>query len=144
VHTAAGSYVANDLSGPAQQRTIDFVRRHTAPGEPILAAPADGGMYFLADRPPPLYDVMFLPGLLDSRADERRAIGELLWKRVRLAIVSTRDTAAFDTGRFGTGYNRLLGAHLRSGRHTAAIGDPREAAGGGYPSRGFRVYELRP
>jgi hypothetical protein len=85
---------------------------------------------------------MFLPGLLESRADERAPIDRLIRRRVRYAIVSTRDTAAFDIGRFGSGYNRLLSAYLRSGRLAASIGRPDQAAGGGYASKGFRVYEL--
>jgi 4-amino-4-deoxy-L-arabinose transferase-like glycosyltransferase len=143
VHTAAGSYIADDRSAPVQQQAIDFVRRHTAAGEPVLALPADAGMYFLTDRPTPLYENMFLPGLLDTRADERAAIARLRRERVRYALVSTRDTAAFDSGRFGEGYNRILGAYLRSGRLVATFGDPSVAPGGGNPSRGFRVYALR-
>ena len=71
VRTARGSFVANDASAPALQRTLDLIDARTAPGEPILALPSDGGVYFMADRPPATYEVMFLPGLLDSRG--RRA-----------------------------------------------------------------------
>ena len=69
VHTAAGDYVGDSRSAGAQQQAIDFLRGHTAPGEPILALPADAGLYFLADRPQALYENMFLPGLLDTEAD---------------------------------------------------------------------------
>jgi hypothetical protein len=143
VHTAAGSYVAEDSSAAVEQKALDFVQTHTAPGEPVLALPADAGIYFLANRPPPLYENMFLPGLIDTRADELAAIARLKRERVRYALLSTRDTSAFDTGRFGVGYDRLLGRYLRSGRLVATIGDPSIAPGGGNPSRGFRVYELR-
>jgi hypothetical protein len=142
VHTAAGSYVADDRSAAAEQQALDFVRERTRSGEPVLALPADAGTYFLADRPSPLYEVMFLPGLLDSRADERAAISRLRRERTRYAIVSTRDTSAFETGRFGTGYNRLLGAYIRSGELVRTIGDPTIAPGGGNPSQGFRIYRL--
>ena len=77
VRTARGSFVANDASAPALQRTLDLIDARTEPGEPILALPSDGGVYFMADRPPATYEVMFLPGLLDSRADERRTIARL-------------------------------------------------------------------
>jgi hypothetical protein len=143
VHTAAGSYVADTSSARVEQQAIDFVRTHTAPGEPVLALPADAGIYFLADRPPPLYENMFLPGLLDSRADEVAAIAALKRQKVRYALISTRDTSAFETGRFGTGYDRLLGDYLRSGRLVATLGDPSIAPGGGNPSQGFRIYALR-
>lgn len=143
VHTAAGDYVADSRSAGAQQQAIDFLRTHTDPGEPILALPADAGLYFLADRPQALYENMFLPGLLDTRADERAAIARLEDEGVRYALVSNRDTSAFETGRFGSGYDRLLGRYLRSGRLVATFGDPDAAPGGGNPSQGFRVYALR-
>ncbi len=143
VHTAAGAYIGDDRSAAAQQEAIDFVRAHTVPDEPVLALPADAGLYFLTDRPQALYENMFLPGLLDTRADERAAIARLEREHVRYALLSTRDTSAFDSGRFGAGYDRLLGRYLRSGRLVATFGDVRAAPGGGNPSRGFRVYELR-
>jgi hypothetical protein len=143
VHTAAGDYVGDSRSASAQQEAIDFLRTHTAPGEPILALPADAGIYFLADRPQALYENMFLPGLLDTAADERAAIARLERERVRYALVSNRDTSAFETGRFGSGYDRQLGRYLRSGRLVASFGDLSAAPGGGNPSRGFRVYALR-
>jgi hypothetical protein len=142
VHSAVGSYIAADTSAATEQEAIDFVRAHTAPGEAVLALPADAGIYFLADRRPPLYENMFLPGLLDTRADEVAAIALLKQEDVRYALISTRDTSAFETGRFGSGYDRLLGRYLRSGELVATIGDPSVAPGGGNPSRGFRVYAL--
>jgi hypothetical protein len=142
VHTAAGSYVADSRSADAQQQAIDFLRTHTSPGEPVLALPADAGTYFLADRPPALYENMFLPGLLDTEADERAAIARLQRENVRYALVSNRDTSAFETGRFGSGYDQLLGSYLRSGRLVATFGDLDAAPGGGNPSQGFRVYAL--
>jgi hypothetical protein len=142
VLTAAGSYVAADSSAATEQQAIDFVRTHTAADEPVLALPADAGIYFLADRRPPLYENMFLPGLLDTRADEVAAIARLKSEDVRYALISSRDTTAFGTGRFGSGYDRLLGRYLRSGRLVATLGDPGIAPGGGNPSQGFRVYTL--
>jgi hypothetical protein len=142
VHTAMGSYVAANDSAAVEQEAIDFVRSHTAADEPILALPADAGIYFLADRQPALYENMFLPGLLDARADERAAIARLRSEHVRYALVSTRDTSAFETGRFGSGYDRLLGRYLRSGTLVETIGDPSVAPGGGNPSQGFRIYAL--
>ena len=142
VHTAAGDYVGDSASAGAQQQAIDFLRGHTAPGEPILALPADAGLYFLADRPQALYENMFLPGLLDTEADERAAIARLKDEGVRYALLSNRDTSAFETGRFGSGYDQLLGRYLHSGRLVATFGDLGAAPGGGNPSQGFRVYAL--
>jgi hypothetical protein len=143
VHTAAGDYVADSRAAAAQQQAIDFVRSHTAPGEPVLALPADAGIYFLADRPQPLYENMFLPGLLDTRGDERQAIARLQREHVRYALISNRDTSAFATGHFGAGYDQLLARYLRSGHLVASFGDLQAAPGGGNPSQGFRVYALR-
>jgi hypothetical protein len=143
VHTAAGDYVGDSRSAGAQQQALDFIRSHTAPGEPVLALPADAGIYFLSDRPQALYENMFLPGLLDTRADERAAIARLQREGVRYALISNRDTSAFETGRFGSGYDQLLGDYLRSGRLVASFGDLSAAPGGGNPSQGFRVYALR-
>jgi hypothetical protein len=142
VRSAAGDYVGDSRSAAAQQQAIDFVRERTAPGEPILALPADAGLYFLSDRPQALYENMFLPGLLDTRADERAAIARLRREGVRYALVSNRDTSAFETGRFGSGYDQLLGRYLRSGELVASFGDLAAAPGGGNPSQGFRVYAL--
>lgn len=142
VHTAAGTYIGEDRSATAEQEAIDFVRAHTAPGEPVLALPADAGLYFLTNRPQPLYENMFLPGLLDTRADERAAIARLKREHVHYALLSTRDTSAFDSGRFGSGYDQLLGRYLRSGELVATLGDIDAAPGGGNPSQGFRVYRL--
>ena len=142
VHTAQGSYVAANDSAGAEQEAIDFVRSHTAPGEPILALPADAGIYFLADRPPALYENMFLPGLIVTHADQQAAIDRLRREHVRYALISTRDTSAFETGRFGTGYDKLLGSYLESGHLVKTIGDPSIAPGGGNPSQGYRVYAL--
>jgi 4-amino-4-deoxy-L-arabinose transferase-like glycosyltransferase len=143
VHTAAGDYVGDSRAAVAEQQGIDFVRDYTAPGEPILALPADAGMYFLSDRPQALYENMFLPGLIDTAAEERAAIARIEREGVRYALVSTRDTSNFETGRFGFGYDRVLGAYLRSKPLVATFGDVAAAPGGGNPSQGFRVYALR-
>ncbi len=142
IHTAAGSYVGDTRSAGAQQEALDFIRDHTRADEPILALPADAGMYFLSDRPQALYENMFLPGLIDTAAEERSAIARIERERVPYALVSTRDTSAFETGRFGVGYDRVLGAYLRSKPLVATFGDVAAAPGGGNPSQGFRVYAL--
>lgn len=142
IHTAAGSFVGDTESAVAQQEAIEFVRDNTRPGEPILALPADAGMYFLTDRPQPLYENMFLPGLIVSQAEQEDAVARLKREGVRYAILSSRDTSAFETGRFGVGYDRVLGRYIRSKPLVATFGDPSIAPGGGNPSQGFRVYEL--
>lgn len=144
VRTARGSFVANDASAPALQKTLDLIDARTRPGEPILALPSDGGIYFMADRPPATYEVMFLPGLLDSRADERRTIRRLEDRGVRLTALSSRDFSNFGLPTFGVDYNRLLGEWIESGsRQIARFGAVEKPVSGSYPSAAFTIYERR-
>ena len=117
----------------------------TRPGEPILAAPSDGGIYFMTGRRPALYELMLLPGLLASPADERAAIARLERTRVRLAVVAARDYRDYGRATFGVDFDRGLGAWLRSRTVTATeLGDRSTPAAGTYPSRGFMLLRLRP
>jgi hypothetical protein len=144
VRTARGSFVANDASAPALQRTLDLIDARTEPDEPIFALPSDGGIYFMADRPPATYEVMFLPGLLDSRADERQTIARLQRERVRLTVLSSRDFSAFGFRRFGVDYDPLLGSWIRDrSRPIARFGDVDKPVSGSYPSAAFTIYERR-
>jgi len=144
VRTARGTFVANDASAPALQRTLDLIERRTEPGEPIFALPSDGGIYFMADRPPATYEVMFLPGLIDSTADERRTIERLEREQVKLTVVGARDFSAFGFRSFGVDYDPLLGEWLRDEwRPIARYGDVAHPVSGSYPSAAFTVYERR-
>lgn len=144
VRTARGSFVANDASAPALQRTLDSIGARTAPGEPIFALPSDGGIYFMADRPPATYEVMFLPGLIDSAADERRTIARLERENVNLTVLGARDFSAFGFRSFGSDYDPLLGEWIRTGsRPVARFGDVGNPVSGSYPSAAFTIYERR-
>jgi hypothetical protein len=144
VHTARGTFVANDASAPALQRTLDLIDARTEPGEPIFALPSDGGVYFMADRPPATYEVMFLPGLIDSSADERRTIARLERENVNLTVLSARDFSNFGFRSFGSDYDPLLGKWIRTGsRPVARFGDVTHPVSGSYPSAAFTIYERR-
>lgn len=144
VRTARGTFVANDASAPALQRTLDLIEARTDPGEPIFALPSDGGIYFMADRPPATYEVMFLPGLLDSTADERRTITRLKGEAVNLTVLSSRDFSAFGFRSFGSDYDPLLGRWIRTDwRPVARFGDVSKPVAGSYPSAAFTIYEKR-
>jgi len=144
VRTARGSFVANDASAPALQRTLDLIAARTEPGEPIFALPSDGGIYFMADRPPATYEVMFLPGLIDSTADERQTIARLEREHVKLTVLSARDFSAFGFRAFGTDYDPLLGKWIDTGsRPVAQFGDVDHPVSGSYPSAAFTIYEKR-
>ncbi len=143
VHTARGTIVTSPAAAPALQATLNRLSTETPAGAPILAAPADGGLYFMSGRKPALYDVMLLPGLLDSRADEQAAIRRLRALHVRTVVVAERDLAAFGPSSFGSDYNATLGAYIAG--HTVrsrTVGDTHQPAGGTYPSTGFRILTL--
>jgi hypothetical protein len=143
VHTPRGSFVTTPAAAPALQGTIDFIDSHTAPGEPILAVPLDSGIHFMTGRPPALYDAMFLPGLLDSRADELAAIARLKAEHVRYAVIDQRRFSGYRFERFGVDYNRLFGNWLtRGGAPVATFGGP-PRVGGTNPSNFYTVYRIR-
>jgi hypothetical protein len=144
VHTARGSFVTTAAAAPALQRTIDYIASHTSPGEPTLDLPADAGLNFMTDRPPALHDVMFLPGLLDSRADEREAIARLKRKGVRYAVISKRRFDGYGFSRFGVDYNRLLASFVERRPPVARFGQGEPAAAGTNPSRSYTIYRIGP
>jgi len=142
VHTPRGSFVTTAAAAPGLQGAIDYIDRHTEAGEPLLAVPSDAGINFMTGRPSALYNPMFLPGLLDSRADEVQAIAELDAERVRYAVVSARRFDGYRFSYFGGDYNRLLAARIkRDGPPVASFGagDP---VGGTNAATRFEVYEL--
>jgi hypothetical protein len=143
VHTPRGSFVTTAAAAPGLQETINFITTHTAPGEKILAVPSDAGINFMSGRPPALYNVMFLPGLLDSHADEVEAIAQLDSEHVRYAIVSGRRFNGYGYQHFGGDYNRLFDARIkREGGPVASFGDGKPAAGTN-PSTSFAIYDLQ-
>jgi 4-amino-4-deoxy-L-arabinose transferase-like glycosyltransferase len=142
VHTPRGSFATTTAAAPALQGAIDFVRSHTAPGEPVLAVPSDSGFNFMTERPAPLYDAMFLPGLLDSRADELAAIARLRATDVRFVVVDRRRFSGYRYERFGVDYNRMLAAWLTGGRPPVAeFGDGRWV-GGTTPATAYDIYRI--
>ncbi len=144
VHTPRGTYITEASAAPAVRRALDAIEERTPAGARILVGPGDGGLYFMSGRRPALYETMLLPGLLDSRADERDAIARLRRERVSLAVLGARDYSDYGSRTFGVDYNTLLGDYLRE--HTVAestfgrFGDP--VAGSG-SSRAYRLLELR-
>jgi hypothetical protein len=145
VHTARGTFMTNAPAARALQPTLDFVRRSTSAGQPILALPADAGVYFMSDRRPALYDLMFLPGLLDSVADERSAVARLRREDVRLAVVGRHRFTGYSARWFGVDYNRLLAAYIRrDGPPMARFGGAAPAQSGTNPARAYSVYRLGP
>jgi len=145
VRTARGSYVAHSPAAPAIQRTVDLLSRHTRPNEPILAMPADGGIYFMVDRPPALYELTVLPGLLNSRGDQRRAARRLERLGVRYVVIGAQDFSPYGFRQIGQDYGRVLMSRIRDRYHRVqTFGDFGKLSVGSYPSSAFEVYAQRP
>ena len=145
VHTARGTFLTTSVAAPPLQHTIDFIRSHTVRGEPILAVPSDAGLHFMTDRPPALYNVVFLPGQLDSKADERAAVAGLRAAGVRYAVVSQRRFVGYGFQRFGIEYDQLLAsALLRPGNRVATFSTPGPIPGGTTPSHSYAIYRIGP
>jgi hypothetical protein len=144
VRTPRGSFVTTAAAAPGLQGATDYVDGHTAAGEPLLAVPSDAGIDFMTGRPPALYNPMFLPGLLDSRADELAAIAAIDREQVRYAVVSARRFDGYGFSYFGEDYNRLLAKRIeREGPPVARFGSGLPAAGTNVATR-FEVYRLTP
>lgn len=144
VYTKRGSFLTTPASAPVVQETIDYIDAHTPPSEPVLAVPSDSGLNFMTDRAAPLYDAMFLPGLLDSRQDEREAIARLEAEHVRYAVIENRRYVGYRFERFGGDYNRMFASWIRrNGPPVATFGDTSaEPPGGTNPPTSFEIYRI--
>jgi Dolichyl-phosphate-mannose-protein mannosyltransferase len=143
VHTPRGTFVTSAAAAPALQAAVRRVDALTGPGQRMLAAPVDGGLYFMADRRPALRELSLLPGLIATPSEERAAIARLRGEHVTLAVVGAREFASWGTPTFGVDYDPLLGAYLRgTASSTAVVGTLAAPVGGTNPSNGFTVYRL--
>ncbi len=143
VHTPRGTFVTNAESAPALQAVVERINARTAPGERILAAPLDGGLYFMSDRRPALRELSVLHGLIASPAEERAAIARLRRYHVKLAVIGARDFADWGTPTFGSSYNKQIGDYLRSSQlSTETVGTLAAPVEGTNPSHGFEIFRL--
>ncbi len=143
VHTPRGTFMTSAAAAPAIEAAVRTIDASTPPGRPILAAPVDGGLYFMSDRHPALYELSLLPGLLATPAEERAAIARLRAEHVTLAVLGARDFSAWGTPTFGVSYASLLGAYLRgAATSTRTIGTLTDPVGGTNPSHGFTLMRL--
>lgn len=144
VHTPRGSFVTVASAAPALQKAVDTIDSDSRPGSAILAAPIDGGMYFLSDRRPASYELTLLPGLLPDNASQEQAIARLRTDHTSLAVIASRELSVWDSGSFGTGYDRLVGNYLRASTTSrTVVGSLTQPAGGTLPSHGFTILRLR-
>jgi hypothetical protein len=143
VHTARGTVMMPAQAAQAFQPTVSYVERHTRPGEPIVSTPSDAGIYFMTGRRPALYNVTFLPGLLDTVTDERDAVSRIRAEHVRVAVVGDHKLVGFGHTSFGRDYNRVFAGALERGGVVATYGDRKaELPGGTNPARVYRIYRL--
>lgn len=142
VRSARGSFASTPAAAPALQQTIAFLNTHTRPGEQIFSLPY-GGLYFLVDRPPALYNLAFLPGDVASTADQQQAIAHLKREQVRYVILGNARFDAWGAPQIGVDYDRLLLAYVaHSYRQVKEFGDFASRLGGPL-SQAYRVYERR-
>ena len=144
VHTPRGSFVTSAAAAGALQAAVREIDAQSAPSQPILAAPTDGGLYFMAARRPALYELTLLPGLLASPAEERAAVARMRREHMALAAIGARDLSIWGTPTFGVNYDPLLGAYLRGAAVSrTTVGTLADPVGGTNPSRGFTIVRLR-
>jgi hypothetical protein len=144
VHTPRGSFVTTAAGASAIQAAVRRVGIDSRPGQPILAAPTDGGLYFMTDRPPALHELTLLPALLATPSAEAAAVARLRREHVALAVIGARDLSVWGTPTFGLNYDKLLGAYLRgSARSSETVGTLADPSGGTIPSKGFTILRLR-
>jgi hypothetical protein len=143
VHTPRGTFVTTATAAPAIQAAVRQIDSLTSPEQRILAAPVDGGLYFMSDRRPALRELSMLPGLIASPTEERAAIARLRRGRVTLAVIGARDFSSWGSRTFGRDYDPLLGQYLHSQAiGTETLGTLADPPGGTYPSQGFTVFHL--
>ncbi len=143
VHTPRGTFVTTAAAATAVQAAVDQIDADTTPGQLIFTAPTDGGLYFMSDRRPALYDLTLLPGLIASPAEQNAAIARLRHEHVSLAVIAARDLSVWGTPTFGADYDTVLGAYLRSSAISSTIvGSLSEPVGGTIPSKGFTIRKL--
>lgn len=144
IDTVRGSYVASDRAAAAIQGTVDLVRERTDPADTVLVLPDDPGLHFMADRRPALYETTFLPGTLDSVADERQAIRRLERTGAPLVVIGARRFDQYGLPEIGVHFNRVLIRYVRQGyRPLRSFGDVDDPPRGSAPSEAFEVYARR-
>ena len=143
VHTARGTFLTTAAAAPGIEQAVRQIDADTPPGSAILAAPIDGGLYFMSDRRPALHELSLLRGLLVSRSDQTQAIASIRKQHVRLVLVSARASAHWGSSGFGSGYDAVIGDYLRStAMTTTVIGTLAHPAQGTFPAEGFTVLRL--
>jgi 4-amino-4-deoxy-L-arabinose transferase-like glycosyltransferase len=120
LNTARGTIIAIPDLGEAIDQTITFIKRETAPGEPVAVMPEGTSLNFFTDRPNPLREEITTPGYLD-REGEERAIRQLIQSDTRFVFVTNRATSEFGREAFGRDYCQTLMQWIEQNFEACAI-----------------------
>ena len=123
ISTARGTMVARPDMGLAFDEALDYIDRHTAPGDAIAVLPEGTALTFLSGRRNPLREEIVTPGYLDT-AGEERAIRQLRDARTALILVPNRPTIEFGPAVFGRDYCQLLMRWILEHYETCAVFGP--------------------
>ena len=107
LNTDRGTIIAIPDLGYSIDEAIGFIKRETAPGEPVAVMPEGTSLNFFTDRPNPLREEITTPGYLD-REGEERAIRQLIESEARFVLVANRATSEFGAEAFGRDYCQTL------------------------------------
>ena len=120
LNTDRGTIVAIPDLGQSIDEAIGFIKRETAPGEPVAVMPEGTSLNFFTDRPNPLREEITTPGYLD-REGEERAIRQLIRSDTRLVLVANRATSEFGPEAFGRDYCQTLMQWIEQNFEACAI-----------------------
>jgi 4-amino-4-deoxy-L-arabinose transferase-like glycosyltransferase len=107
LNTDRGTIIAIPDLGHAIDEAIGFIKRETAPGEPVAVMPEGTSLNFFTDRPNPIREEITTPGYLD-RDGEERTIQKLIQSNTRFVLVANRATSEFGAEAFGRDYCQTL------------------------------------
>jgi hypothetical protein len=128
LETARGTVRLSSADRVAFAGALDFIARHTQPGEYVAAVPEGSSLNFLADRPAPLRYEILTPGFLTA-AGEQRAIAQLQAKQVKVIFLLNRPTKEFGCPAFGRDCYRILGQWIEHNYNAAAVFGERASLG---------------
>ena len=120
VDTDRGTIIAIPDLGQSIDEAITFIKRETAPGEPVAVMPEGTSLNFFTDRPNPLREEITTPGYLDHEGEER-AIRQLIQSNTRLVLVANRATSEFGPEAFGRDYCQTLMQWIEQNFEACAI-----------------------
>ena len=126
--TARGTVRLSSADRVAFAGALDFITRHTQPGEYVAAVPEGSSLNFLGDRPAPLRYEILTPGFLTVEG-ERRAVAQLEAKQVNVIFLLNRPTREFGCPAFGRDCYRILGQWIEDNYNAAAVFGERASLG---------------